>query len=489
MAGLVAAKVLADHFERVTIVEHDRLPSAPEIRRSVPQGRHLHVLLGAGLNTISQMFPGIVAELVGAGAVLRDFGESVAWFHGGAWKVQFPSGVPLLQCSRALLEHHLRQRVRSLPNVEILDETTAVGLRLSADRTRVTGVLLERSARAPDDIPAELVVDAGGRSSRAPQWLEAAGYARPPESRVHIDIAYVSRLYRPPARSQHSPLFLAISPRPPAQKRGGFMYSIEGGLWCVSLCGACGDHPPLDDAGFVEFARWIERPELHELIKDAEPLTAPTTLRFTADRRRHFERMKRHIEGFLVLGDAACAFDPIFGQGMSVACLGARALERCLREQARGDVRGLARRFQRDLAAVTDLPWQLATTEDLRFPEAKGKRPFWFGALEWYNGKLAELSAYDTEIYGRWLLVLHLMRGLTTCFAPSVALAVLGHTLRKALRAPEYRARATVGPLRARDPATRARVAPYFAATTGDPRGSLRGSRSRRSRAQGQAHA
>lgn len=489
MAGLAAARVLSDHFARVTIVERDPLPNAPEARRSVPQGRHLHVLLGAGLDAVSRMFPGIVAEMAGDGAVLGDFGDGVSWFHCGVWKLQFKSGIPLLQCSRAFLEHHVRQRVRSLPNVEILDATTTSGLRLSADRTRVTGVFLERPGRGPEELPAEVVVDAGGRGSRAPQWLEAAGYARPPESRVHIDITYASRIYRPPERYRDRPVFLVISSRPPGQKRAGFMSSIEGGLWCVSLSGACGEQPPLDDAGFVAFTRGLERPEVHELIKDAEPLTAPATYRFTADRRRHFERMRRHLEGFLVLGDAACAFNPIFAQGMSVACLGASALERCLHEQARGDVRGLARRFQRALASVTDVPWRLATTEDLQFPEARGERPLLCGVMGWYNRKLAEVSAYDAKVYGRWLLVLHLMRGLACSFAPSVVFTVLGHAVRNAFRASEYRARAAAGPLHSSDPATRARVARYFAAITGAPLGPARGARPPGPRAQEHAGA
>ncbi|WP_437679250.1 FAD-dependent oxidoreductase [Sorangium sp. So ce131] len=427
IAGLVAARGLAEHFDRVTIVDRDHLPGSPEVRRCVPQGRHLHVLLGAGLDILGALFPGILEEMAAGGALLRDFGEHIAWHHHGVWKVQFASGIPLVQCSRALLEHHVRQRVRALPNVELLEQTTAAGLRLSADGARVAGVYVERPGGGSGELPAELVADASGRGSRAPDWLEAAGYMRPPESKVTIDIAYTSRIYRPPERYRDSPLFCVISPRPPGQKRGGFMHSIEGDRWLVSLSGCFGDHPPLDEAGFVEFARTLERPDIHAAIKEAEPLSAPATYRFSADRRRHFERMPRYLEGLVVLGDAACAFDPIYAQGMSVACLGASALARCLREQPTADLRGLARRFQRELASLTDLPWQLATAEDLQFPEATGARPFWLGAMTWYTTKLAEISAYDATIYGKWLLVLHLRRKLHTWFAPSVVLAVLRH--------------------------------------------------------------
>ncbi|WP_437288414.1 FAD-dependent oxidoreductase [Sorangium sp. So ce406] len=479
MAGLVTARVLSEHFARVTLVDRDRLPGSPDVRRCVPQGRHVHVLLGAGLDTLGGMFPGILEELTADGALVGDFGERIAWYHGGVWKVQFASGIPLLQCSRAFLEHHVRQRVRSLPNVEILDETTVSGLRLSADRARVTGVTIERPGGGPDELTAELVADASGRGSRAPQWLEAAGYARPPESEVEIDIAYVSRVYRPPERYRHRPVLILIAPRPPAGKRAGFMCSVEGDRWYVSLCGYFGEHPPLDDAGFVEFSRTIARPEIHELIKDAEPLTSPTLYRFPADRRRHFERMQRQPDGFVVLGDAACAFDPLFGQGMTVACLGAGVLARCLCDQPSGDVRGLARRFQRALSSSTDLPWRLATTEDLLFPEAEGERPFWFGAMRWYNRKLAEVSAYDTAVYGRWLLVMHLMRGLITCFAPSVVIAVLRHAVREALMPSPGTARAAAAPLRRSDPATRARLTSCFTRTAGEPRSSGRGPRLR----------
>ncbi|MGK3997535.1 FAD-dependent oxidoreductase [Sorangium sp. So ce1024] len=489
MAGLGAARVLSEHFARVTVVERDRLPGAPDARRGVPQGRHIHVLLGAGLDALGGWFPGILEEMAADGALLRDFGEQVAWYHCGAWKVQFASGIPLLLCSRAFLEHHVRQRVRSLPNVEIVDDATVSGLRVSADRARVTGVSIERSGGVHDELTAELVVDASGRGSRAPQWLEAAGYARPPESTVEIDIAYVSRVYRIPERYRRTPVFLIIYPRPPAQRRAGFLCSIEGDRWIVSLGGYFGEHPPLDDAGFVEFSRTIAHPELHELIKDAEPLTAPTVFRFLADRRRHFERLQRYLEGLVVLGDAACAFNPIYGQGMSVACLGAGVLDRCLRDQPSGDVRGLARRFQGELSSETDLPWRLATTEDLLFPEATGERPFWFGAMRWYNRKLAEVTAYDTAVYGRWLLVLHLMRKHTTCFAPRVVLAVLGHAARHALLASQDRAGAVAGPLRKSDPATRARLTSCFTRAAGEQRGHARRPRPRRPRPRGRIHA
>ncbi|XXX77591.1 FAD-dependent monooxygenase [Sorangium sp. So ce134] len=489
MAGLVTARVLSEHFARVTVVDRDRLPSSPDVRRCVPQGRHLHVLLGAGLNAISDMFPGIVEEMAEDGALLRDFGEHIAWCHCGVWKVQFASGVPLVQCSRVFLEHHVRERVRSLPNVEILEETAVSGLRLGADRARVSGVYVERPGSGPDELTAELVADASGRGSQAPQWLEAAGYTRPPESKVQIDISYTSRIYRPPDRYRHKPLFLVIYPHPPVGRRGGFLCSVEGERWYVSLGGYFGEHPPLDHAGFVEFSRTLARPDLHELIRDAEPLTPAAVYRFPSDRRRHFERMPRHLDGFVVLGDAACAFDPIFGQGMSVACLGASALGRCLREQPRGDVRGLARRFQRELASSTDLPWRLATTQDLLFPEATGERPLWFGAMTWYTRKLAERSAYDTSVYGRWLLVLHLMRGLSTWFAPSVVLAVLGHCVRNALVASQARAREAVEPRKKSDPATRARLASYFTRVAGDQLGSTSGPRPRNPRPRRQAHA
>jgi len=461
MAGLVTARILSPHFERVTLVERDRAPSAAEPRKGVAQGRHVHVLLGAGLVAMVELFPGILDELIADGAWLGDFGEDAAWYHHGVWKVQFASGIPLLHCSRALLEHHIRRRVLTLSNVEMFEETTALGLCVSADGMQVAGLRVERAGRVADEIAAALVVDASGRGSRAPSWLERAGYARPKETRVGIDMAYVSRFYRRAPHDRGRSSLIALYPRPPEQKRMGFLFSIEGDRWLMSMSGYFGEHPPLDEAGFLAFARTLPRPEIYERIKDAEPLTAPCIYKFPANRRRHFESMQRYLEGFLVLGDAACSFNPIFGQGMTVACLGARALDRCLREQAQGEVRGLAERFQGALAAVTDLPWRLAIGEDLRYPQTTGERSWGFGALSWYTEQIQVLSSRDTRVYGRFLLVLHLFRGLDTLFAPSVVAAVIGHVLRRLFAPLARQTRMGSEPLRKEDPATRALLRSY----------------------------
>jgi 2-polyprenyl-6-methoxyphenol hydroxylase-like FAD-dependent oxidoreductase len=463
MAGLVTARILANHFERITIVERDRLPDAANARPSVPQGRHVHLLLGAGLDIIDELFPGIVSDLVGRGAFERDFGE-LSWFHHGAWRVQFRSGIPAILCSRPFLEEAVSRRVRALENLEILEGTRATGLRVSAARDRVTGLDLERAGQGPTTLDADLVVDVGGRSSQAPRWLESAGYRRPPESKVAIDFTYVSRLYRCPDRYLDQPTFFAVYPRPPEQKRAGILSRIEGDRWIVSLSGYVGERPARGDASFLAFAKTLPRPEIHDLIKDAEPLSAPVIHRFPSDRRRHFERLPRGLEGFVVSGDAACSFNPIFGQGMSAACLGAKALDRCLREQPRGDIQGLAARFQQALADVTDLPWSLATSEDLRYPEAIGARPRGFAATGWYTSQLEDRCSYDTEVYGRWLLVMHLIRGLDTLFTPSMAWKALSHALRSAFGLNPEQARAEREPIRKADPVTRAYVRRYMKA-------------------------
>ena len=442
VGGLVTARILAHHVQRGTLVGRDRLLGPDEGRSHVPQGRHFHLLLGAGIGIVADLFPGIVEELVAKGAIRRDFGD-LPWYHHGAWRVQLTSGIPSLLCSRPFLEHALYCRVRALPNVAVLEETTATGLLVSADQDRVTGLEVERAGRGREALHADLVVDVSGRGSPAPRWLSTAGYPRPPESKVDIDFTYVSRLYRCPEQRLDQPTFFAIYPRPPEQKRAGILSRIEGDRWIVSLSGYVGEEPPRDDAGFLAFARSLPRPEIHDLIKDAEPLTAPVVHRFPSDRRRHFERSPRALEGFVVSGDAACSFNPIFGQGMSAACLGARALDECLGEQPRGDIRGLAARFQRALAAVTDLPWSLATLEDLRYPEAKGPRPRGFRATSWYTSKLVDLCSYDPTVYGRWILVMHLIRGLDTLFAPSMAWKALCHTLRTAFWPAPEQARAS----------------------------------------------
>jgi 2-polyprenyl-6-methoxyphenol hydroxylase-like FAD-dependent oxidoreductase len=385
MAGLLAARVLSDRFRRVTVVDRDRFPEEPGFRKGVPQSRFPHVLLPGGLQVLRRLFPGIVEELVCAGAVRYLWPRDALWLTAGGWSGRFAhegEGRGALSQSRELVEWVVRRRVEALGNVRILEGREAIGLLASTDRREVTGIRLRlrppAGADKTEELRADLVVVASGRSSQAPRWLAELGYEPPEETNIDAFLGYAGRTYAVPPALGADWKIIFVQANPPADGRGGILLPVEGGRWSVALFGGGRDYPPIDEEGFLAFAKSLRSPVLYEAIRRAEPLTQVHGYRRTANRRRHYERLRHLPERFLVTGDAACAFNPVYGQGMSVAAGEAAALDRCLCEQRRrrpgGKLTGLPRRFQKEVARSHAGAWTIASGEDLRYPTAEGAR-------------------------------------------------------------------------------------------------------------------
>ncbi|WP_169813473.1 2Fe-2S iron-sulfur cluster-binding protein [Nocardia vaccinii] len=374
MAGLLTARVLSESFASVTVLERDDL-AAPGDRRGVPQGRHVHALLARGERILAELFPGITAELLADGAVrcrsLTEMRMSIA----GSTLSRSDAGYSLLQASRPFLEWHVRQRVRALPNVEILDRGTALNLLTDPARNRVTGVLAQpEHADHPHEIFADLVVSCLGRHGPILDWLETIGYPRPAEEGVRIDMMYASRYIRLPDDSTANlggDKEIVVANQDPA--RGLALFAVEEGKHILTLIGYGADHPPTDPDGFWRFASSVAPPDVAEALLSAESLTGISTYRYPANQRRRYERLSRFPDGLLVLGDAVCSFSPAFGQGMSVSALQAMELRKAL---AAGDDH-LARRFFRAAAHVIDDPWLITRLFDLAMPhvDAAGRGP------------------------------------------------------------------------------------------------------------------
>jgi 2-polyprenyl-6-methoxyphenol hydroxylase-like FAD-dependent oxidoreductase len=430
IAGIVAAAALSPHFARVTIVERDPYPDRPDVRKGTPQAKHVHVLLKHGEAAIEALLPGVFAELAAEGGQRVDTARDARWHYFGDWKARFTSGVEMVSQSRALLEWKLRRRAVGLANVSSIHADVS-GL-VAGAAGRIAGVRLRRrepGTAQTETLEADLVVDASGRGSRMPQWLADHGIDRPPESEVGVDVGYASRFYRRTDATRDWTALLC-HPRPP-DTRCGVLLPVEGGRWMLTLVGWYGDHPAGDEAGFLAFTASLATHALYDAVKDAEPLSPIALHRFPSNRRRHYERLANLPDGVVVLGDAACSFNPVYAQGMATSALGARALDTCLREQrsARGpgDLVGFSRRFQRELARVTDAPWLLAITEDFRSPRAEGKRPPWMPLLCWYTARVHELTWRDAFTARRFLEVMHLVRPPSALFHPYIVLRALTH--------------------------------------------------------------
>ena len=418
MAGLLAARVLSDYFEEVVLFDRDRFPTDVADRKGVPQGRHAHALLSSGRQALESLFPGLVEELTAKGALRVDI-KGLRWFDNGGYHARC-TGIEALLASRALLETHVRARVRALRNVRLIDGCDVESLMLTPDSSRVTGVRAKLVAGgAEQDYPADLVVEAGGRGSQTPAWLGAAGFQQPVEESIRVGLAYSTRIFR--RRPEHlDGDFAMIIPSAPPGRRGGAMLAMEGDRWMVTLFGMLGDDPPTDSQGFVDFARSLPAPDIYNVVTSAEPLTDPLPFKYPASCRRRYENLERFPEGYLVFGDAICSFNPIYGQGMSVAALQARALAASLGAATAG----VAKRFFTAAAKVVDNPWLMAVGGDLRYPSVEGPRTAIGNFINWYLGKLHIAARKDPELTLAFHTVANLLADPPTLLKPGIAFRV-----------------------------------------------------------------
>ncbi|MCI0487240.1 MAG: hypothetical protein L0229_11645 [Blastocatellia bacterium] len=432
MAGLLAARVLGDHFERVTLIERDAFPASAANRKGVPQGRHLHALLVKGEQIISKLFPGLTSDLTEGGAIRFDLPGDVLWHHFGGYKIRFYSGMTIISMSRPFLESQVRSRVLALDNLTCLEQCDVDSLLADRDRTRITGVRVHKRSEGSQEeaLDADLVVDATGRGSRSPGWLEALGYSAPEESVVKVGIGYTTRIFRQNPDSLPGAKAIFTMPVPPHGKRGGALFPIEGGRWIVTLAGWLGDHAPAEEQGFLDFAESLASRDIYNAIARAEPLSDFVTHKFPSNLRHHYERMNRFPEGYLIMGDAICSFNPVYGQGMSVSALEAEALDDCLKEIAGRDrLQGLARNFFARATRAVDNAWSLAVGEDFRFPDVEGVKPAGTDLINWYVSKVHKGALHDREIARAFFQVMNMTHPPATIFRPGIALRIIKNSL------------------------------------------------------------
>jgi 2-polyprenyl-6-methoxyphenol hydroxylase-like FAD-dependent oxidoreductase len=440
IAGLLSARVLADYFFEVVVVEKDLLCDRPEARKGVPQSVQPHVLLTKGYRILETLFPGIGADLAANGALAIDwvrefyhFSE-VGWsFNANAPSEIVPSNILSFTCSRPLLEWTIRQQLTKSTNVKFIESRRVEGLLYNAECDRFTGVCLRSRDNTEERLLGDLIVDASGRSSQAPKWLENLGFSAPPETVINPRLGYVTRRYKAPKNFPADWKVMLISQAPPDRTRLGYLAKIENDEWIATLGGYGGDYPSLDNESFLNFARSLGHSKFYEIISQAEPSSEIYAYRATANRLRHFERIKLP-QGFIAIGDAVCALCPVYGQGLTLSALAAMVLQNCLRRDAlKARLRQRAFcsfSFQKSLAKEISLSWSLATTQDLRFPTTTGQRKVTrLGKImNSYTQRLMTKATSNSLIHKLWIEVAHYLRSPLAFYHPLIVLQVMSRS-------------------------------------------------------------
>lgn len=442
ITGILVARVLCDHFDRVTVVERDQLPPEPASRPGVPQDRHIHVLLMRGAQIMARLFPDLEGELLAAGVPQLDLVQDTRAKIRGHWMPRYPSAYKSFACSRILLEDTLRRQLLQQPKIRLLSGAMVTGLMTDPAGTRITGVDLNWRGSAvgdetrPGRLPADLVVDASGRSSRAPDWLAAIGYERPPETVVDAHVGYAGRRYRLPTPRPGDWRVLAIGAEPPDKTRQALIYEEENDVWMVMAAGLKHDYPPTDEADFNAFLGSVDR-ALPALVAQASPISGVIGYRRTENRMRHYEQLPRWPDRLVILGDAVCGFNPVYGQGMSVAALEAESLGRAL-ARAGHQLDGLAWRFQRSLPRLVEPAWLLATGADYAWQDEAVDRPRTVAThfRHWYLDRLLNVVALSRPVQNAFTEVQHMLRPPSSLFRPGLFVRVLWHGRRAKRRAP-----------------------------------------------------
>jgi 2-polyprenyl-6-methoxyphenol hydroxylase-like FAD-dependent oxidoreductase len=423
MGGLVAARALAGRFARVTVVDRDTLPGDARDRRGVPHGGHAHALLVSGQTTLEELFPGVTGELIAGGAVPFDPGSDLLFHQMGGHRIRFATGLRGISLSRAFLEHTIRARVAALPAVELRDRVAVCALTGSAGQ--VNGVELDGG----EVLAADLVVDATGHSAtRSNRWLGDLGCPTPDVATVKVDVGYATRLLRRGAdeRLLDGVLLYLTAGIPPHDKRAAAVFPVEGDRWVVTLAGWHGAHAPLDPQGFAKYAAQLPTPHIGELVARAEPVEEKDARRFTypQSRRRFFERLRQPPSGYVAIGDALCSFNPVYGQGMSVAALEAVELGRCLDRFGTASS-AMVRAYYRAAAKVIAGPWQVATGGDFMYPETVGQRPPGTGLVNRYVRQVLLASHVSVDAHRVVLDMQHLLAPPSAALRPGTVVRSL----------------------------------------------------------------
>lgn len=426
LSGLLMGRVLAKHFDRVTIVERDTYPDQPIPRKGVPHSCFPHTLMLRGQQILEQLFPGLKAELIENGAIELDSLKELAFLTPAGWAARSSSDLMLLSCSRDLLDWSIRRRFAAFPNVQFLTKTSVTGLLTDAAHSKIVGISLHGN----EELYAELIVDASGKASHTPQWLQSLGYQSPSETEVNAFVGYVAQIYQPSPDLSVDWKLLFAPAAPPHHHRGGAICPIEGDQahpqrWIVALAGGDRDYPPTDEAGFLAFARSLPTSVIADVIEQSTPLTPIYAYYGNENRLRHYDQCSQPAH-LIVVGHAACLLNPTYGQAMTVAALEAIAIDQFFQQHAIEELTTQTNHLRKQLAKAHQEAWSAAIGVDYRYKSTQGQpMTATMRFVNWYWYQLMELIVDRPKVFRTFLEVLHLLKPSIVLFQPSILVQVL----------------------------------------------------------------
>ena len=433
MGGLLAARVLADFYRTVTVVERDVLPDNPATRQGVPQGRHGHVLLRRGSQILSDLFPGILDDLVADGVPVwndGDLSKIDVSFRGhriarSGHFADLPS-TAFYSPSRPFLEFHVRQRIRALENVTMLERRDVLELTSTPQRDHITGVrIADHQSGAEERLDADLVIDAMGRGSRTPAFLEGLGYERPTENELVIRLTYSSQPFRVPPGTLNEKVY--VYNFVPGRPKAVSLFGYEHDTWLLTVQGITGQETPFNHAEMLEFAAAVAPDHIVAALQSGQFTGEVARHRFHSNRWRRYDKLSKLPSGLLVIGDAICSFNPIYGQGMTVASMDALVLRDCLRDGGPD----LSRRYFAATAKGIGVAWQMAVSSDLALPEVKAKRPISVRLPNAYNDSVLSAAETNLHVAEQFWKVLNLVELPSHLLRPAVMVRVAIAKLRR----------------------------------------------------------
>ncbi|MFE5719022.1 FAD-dependent oxidoreductase [Streptomyces erythrochromogenes] len=430
MAGMLGAAVLAKHGAKVTVLERDVLPAGPEPRKAIPQARHVHVLWTGGITAFEAILPGITQQWVDAGARRISLPTDLVTMTARGWIPRWAEMKFNVACSRDLLDWVVRQRVlKEFPDITVLDRHAVQGLAGTADQ--VTGVHVADGHRAVRTLDADLVLDCSGRGSRAVQWLGELGVPEAGVVEVDSGLVYASRLFEAPRDTNGNPVTdlpivnVQSNPSDPVPGRTATIVPIEGGRILGTLSGTYGGQPTSSPDEFVPFAQSLRHSVVGDLMAGLVPVDDTVTVTHsTLNRRRLFEKSPMP-RGFIAVGDSVATFNPLYGQGMTVAAQGLVALDQLLGQHGLTG-RVLTRRAQKAIGRRAAVAYELASSQDILYPEATGRKPpFGSGLVNWYVNRLMYTATTEPAAARAFLGVITMSEAPTAWLRPATVATVL----------------------------------------------------------------